>query len=589
MADEILDRTLPQNPAAAGQNAYREATGTAAAATPAWNIPAMARAQSAMEQQPQVQVPGAVPQQPAQPAQMPNGEQLLNILIGLGKNTLGDKEFQKNFPQLAGLQPPVLQGPDIISSISGGAPSRGGILGTGLEPIDVLTFALGAAITSRLPQDQAIATTMGLAKLPGQFRENQRKAAQNFMNDQLQALNIQVGQQNAATAAKNSETASVNQRLELIKEQQKQLFLNDVENQIMSGKEFSEEQRKVGLLRGKQYGIADESLKTLFGGKGEYMRQLEIIEGVRTEAKRLGMGDVSATLKGSAGDIKIGDPEMGSNKPAATNEMAIFVASKGKVRGPTIPESATVDEVRGALELIRENRQVLLPQAENQRVRIAGAGAEAAAGARQRVAAVKSLADLQATGMIVDQLDKLSAAIITAESAGASAKQYLQLTAGAASNRNPVAAEYSDIKDSFTENLGRSLMAAKGVMTDADVKRFAGVLPKFGDLKSVRDNKIARLKSLIQNAAEVEAILAEGGQIPAEKVRQFKARLWEDPNKPAKWASAPAASGERKPGSVYTNEKGERTVAGYETGTPPPPGSVPAKPTSTVKELPKDF
>jgi len=119
MEDEILENAVPANPAAAGQNAFHGATGTAAPAP-----------------QPQVQVPHAVqPPTPGQP-QMPNGKQLLQLITQLGVQQLGDKEFQKAFPQLAGLAPAPLMGPDVIAKISpAGTVSRGGILGTGMNQL----------------------------------------------------------------------------------------------------------------------------------------------------------------------------------------------------------------------------------------------------------------------------------------------------------------------------------------------------------------------------------------------------------------------------------------------------------------------
>jgi len=77
---------------------------------------------------------------------------------------------------------------------------EGGILGTGIQPLDVLAFALGAAITSKMPQDKAIATTMMFAKMPSEFRKNQADAADNFIKRQLAATNAATGMANAQTS-----------------------------------------------------------------------------------------------------------------------------------------------------------------------------------------------------------------------------------------------------------------------------------------------------------------------------------------------------------------------------------------------------
>ena len=93
------------------------------------------------------------------------------------------------------LKPKQTYGPNVGKSLGMGD-NAGGILGLGVQPIDVLAFALGAAVTSRLPQDKAIATTMHIAGMPKAFRDSQEANARKFIDDQINAVNSQLTQGN---------------------------------------------------------------------------------------------------------------------------------------------------------------------------------------------------------------------------------------------------------------------------------------------------------------------------------------------------------------------------------------------------------
>jgi len=96
--------------------------------------------------------------------------------------------------QINPMIPKKTYGPDIGSAI--GMPANsGGILGLGIQPIDLLAFAVGAGLTSRMPQDQAMAWTMKIAGMPSAFRNNQEAAAMKWINE-----NVNMGQlQNQTT------------------------------------------------------------------------------------------------------------------------------------------------------------------------------------------------------------------------------------------------------------------------------------------------------------------------------------------------------------------------------------------------------
>lgn len=92
------------------------------------------------------------------------------------------------------MTPKQTYGPD-IGGMLGMPANSGGILGLGIQPIDVLAFAIGAGLTSRLPQDQAMAWTMKIAGLPKEFEDSQAKDAMRF----IQQLQANVGLQNTTT------------------------------------------------------------------------------------------------------------------------------------------------------------------------------------------------------------------------------------------------------------------------------------------------------------------------------------------------------------------------------------------------------
>ncbi len=153
-----------------GQVAYQE-TQTQPAATVADGVKAL----SGMLSQGDVQ-PGAKPNAVAKAQQ--DSLDTINALLD-----------QRN-----PMKPKETIGPDLGSKL--GMPANsGGILGLGIQPIDVLAFAIGAGLTSRMPQDQAMAWTMKIAGLPKAFEDHQNKSATDFINQVQQS----VGLQNATT------------------------------------------------------------------------------------------------------------------------------------------------------------------------------------------------------------------------------------------------------------------------------------------------------------------------------------------------------------------------------------------------------
>jgi hypothetical protein len=115
-------------------------------------------------------------------------------------------EYQGLLDQMNPMKPKQSIGSGAIGSMLYGE-DKGGLFGTGIQPVDVLAFALGAAITSHMPQDKAIATTMSFAKMPGEFRDYQDKRAQEFIQNKLSGINAEISTSNAEVAQANAAQA----------------------------------------------------------------------------------------------------------------------------------------------------------------------------------------------------------------------------------------------------------------------------------------------------------------------------------------------------------------------------------------------
>lgn len=128
------------------------------------------------------------------------GQQVANnpeaALIQMGLHPVVAKEIAKNMNDT---NPPKLIGSDILGT------GRGGIMGLGIEPIDVLAFAFGAAITGNLPQSEAINATLQIAGLPRRYKDAQRRAGGEVISQLLAAGGLAKDQASIAASKANAE------------------------------------------------------------------------------------------------------------------------------------------------------------------------------------------------------------------------------------------------------------------------------------------------------------------------------------------------------------------------------------------------
>ena len=419
------------------------------------------------------QAPAQQPEAPAQPVNPMAGfrDNLVQLQVqsGVPEKKAMETANQKML-EAYGLVPKEEYGPQILGK-------SGGILGTGMGVLDALALAAGMAITRNMPQDQAIRNTLSIASLPSQFAQKSGQQARAFIDDIQGATNAQLAQGNLAM-------------------RQKEFGLNaDLKNlQILS--------RLEGLdAISKRKEVLDRVQK------GEL--------DVNTPTGRAVL--LAANLKPE--EIKALMENIGSNRPITPTELAVFGASG--IRGATIPAEMTPEQAKQALDLQRENRQILVPEALSQRVGIAGASAEATAQSRQRVEAAKTVAGLGSVSRIVDNLDSLSKQLHTATTPTQANIQGAKLSMQGLAASNETLRLYEAQKKAFIGNLSRTLAAERGVLTEGDIGRIADALPGSRDTVKVRNEKIGFIRSLISTVSEVEKTIANNKEPPGALVEKL--------------------------------------------------------------------
>jgi hypothetical protein len=187
--------------------------------------------------------------------------------------------------------------------------NAGGILGLGIQPIDLLAFAAGAAVTSNLPQDKAMAMTFQIAGLPKAFRDNQEQAARKFIDDKLQVIGGDVVSSNLAQ--RQLENAAKQQEIN-----RRNAVLNLASQALSTGQPMDRPTRQ--LLAANAHGILPpEVIKNLTHDSLE--AQLEGVKQI--QALSNGM-PVSATLNdpNSGMSVKVGGGG-GSGRPLVSGEI----------------------------------------------------------------------------------------------------------------------------------------------------------------------------------------------------------------------------------------------------------------------------
>ena len=165
-----------------------------------------------------VQVPGVAPT--GQEGQQPPSQ--LGSLVSKLLEDLNKDNAKKAKPI----------GPDLMGN--------GGLLGTGISPSTALMYAIGGLITSRLPQDQALAMTMKIGGLPGEYEAQKAKLAESQVGSILSGINAQ-------TAQGNLQARDLELRQKTAEAARKQKFFDSIDT---SSGVLTPQQKLQGVLNG---------------------------------------------------------------------------------------------------------------------------------------------------------------------------------------------------------------------------------------------------------------------------------------------------------------------------------------------------
>jgi hypothetical protein len=182
------------------------------------------------------------------------------------------------------LEPLPTYGPQGFGEALGMPKGAGGILGTGVQPIDVLAFALGAGLTSRLPQDQAMAWTMKIAGLPRAFRDNQARAANEFIRNA-------VGITNAETEQGNGQLNQIKNMLAIKSMADKDSFLSDLSRRLATGVPLTALEKQMYAVRGSKV-LDQETLKQVLLRSNSPAEALAMAQEIQNAAKQNNLGSV---------------------------------------------------------------------------------------------------------------------------------------------------------------------------------------------------------------------------------------------------------------------------------------------------------
>ena len=401
-------------------------------------------------------------------------------------------------------EPQVIGGFDALGAINqfmGGDPakykSQGGIFGLGIEPVDVLAFAIGAYLTRNMPQDQALARTFQIAGFPRALRESRRKATLETFQTKMAEMREQRAENREDRQA---ESASVQNAVQLHK--------------LTQG--MAREQRRESFFQSAQKGEID-------------------LNDPKTRLVAMAAGITPQEIK-----ALIEEPKGIKDLTLNTREELSRIALEKKI---TIQQAAQ-DPV-----LLKQAQDAAFNKAE----RLAGAKGEEGAMARDRAQSVRAVGELASVSEIVNDIDRLSTKIITSKGGAIeTAKQYADLTQ-AAFRRTPGkgedAALYQQRRSSFVGVLSRTLAAERGVLTEGDIQRITVAFPDFGDTVRMRDDKIKHVRNLMKSVIKMQEMIAENRDPPADLIRRMKTQIWAPmpgektqpaPPPPPGWVPAPA-------------------------------------------------
>jgi len=219
------------------------------------------------------------------------------------------------------LKPKQSYGPNIGKSLGMGD-NAGGILGLGVQPIDVLAFALGAAVTSKMPQDKALATTMMFAGLPKQFRDSQEQNARKFIDDKMAQINSQLAEANLGQRQLENATRAT-------EIQRRNSILSSVTNRLAEGRPLSQVERQI--IAANAHGVFDPAFVKEFIAAPDLESQFAAYQKMAEQAKSAGLGNVTASFDGPGGmKLNVGGASNSQDVSQRTREIMAASREAGK-------------------------------------------------------------------------------------------------------------------------------------------------------------------------------------------------------------------------------------------------------------------
>lgn len=85
---------------------------------------------------------------------------------------------------------------------------------------------------------------------------------------------------------------------------------------------------------------------------------------------------------------------------------------------------------------------------------------------------------------------------------------------------------YNDVVNAFTSNIARSVLLEKGVLTNQDVERAKGLLPKIEDTEEIKNKKIEEIRNLLKTRFDEFNRRQEAGMGDVKESKSSFSNLW---------------------------------------------------------------
>jgi len=216
------------------------------------------------------------------------------------------------------LKPKQSYGPNIGASL-GMPQDAGGILGLGIQPIDLLAFAAGAALTRNMPQEHAMNMTFRIAGMPSEFRKSQEENARKFIQQKMEAITGQ-------TSAGNLQQRQLESAIRVKQMQDQESFISALEGRLKTGQPLGDLEKQLFSIRAKRAGIDPKVINELLLKK-DAASQLATIQEIKQVAEANKMGSVRGNVQlEGGGTVTIGGGG-GSGRPLTTGELTDALSS----------------------------------------------------------------------------------------------------------------------------------------------------------------------------------------------------------------------------------------------------------------------